>query len=97
MQVAAKIFYTPDNTMSTNEAWYYQGNATVPVTKELSLNGHVGHYAYTRNDLAGPDYTDWTIGLQYTFGPVTIGGTYGDTDRKGAKDNEGWLTISHTF
>ncbi|HXZ67478.1 MAG TPA: TorF family putative porin [Alphaproteobacteria bacterium] len=97
VQVAAKIFYTPNNTLDSKEALYYQGNATVPVTKELSVNGHVGHYAFDRNDLAGPDYTDWTIGLQYTWGPVTIGGTYGDTDRKGAKDDEGWLTVSHTF
>lgn len=100
VQVAAKIFYTPNNTLDSKEALYYQGNATVPVTKDLSLNGHVGHYAFERNDLAGPDYTDWNIGVQYTlsrFGPVTIGATYGDTDRKGASDDEGWLTISHSF
>jgi len=96
-QLAAKIYYTPDNTLATGEALYYQGNAAVPVTKEVQVNGHVGHYAFTRNDLAGPDYTDWTIGLQYTWGPVVIGGTYGDTDRKGASDDEGWLTVSHTF
>lgn len=103
VQLGAKIFYTPDNTFDTKSAWYYEANGVVPIpvhvslVKEAALIGHIGHYKFSNNSAAGPDYTDWRIGGQADVGPVTLGLTYGDTDRTGGNDDQVWVTLSHTF
>ncbi len=103
VQLGGKIFYTPDNTLGTRSAWYYEGNGVVPIplqvslVKNAALIGHIGHYKFSNNLAAGPDYTDWRIGGQVDAGPVTLGLTYGNTDRAHASDDEVWVTLSHAF
>ena len=103
VQLGAKVFYTPEDTLKTKSAWYYEANANVPIplqlrfVKQAALTAHIGHYKFSSNRAAGPDYTDWRVGGQVDTGPVTLGLAYGDTDRDRAHDDKVWVTLSHTF
>src|SRR5690606_39201560 len=73
----AGIAWAPSaNATGNQDFFYYYGqlSGAIPNTP-VSLTGRVG-----RQDLGGSSYTEWAIGLSATFGPVTAGVQYVDTD-----------------
>ena len=62
---------------SDNTYLFADAAAAIPATP-ITLKAHVG---YTDGALApGGDYTDWSLGAESAFGPLTLGVAYIDTD-----------------
>ena len=54
-------------------------SAAVPNTG-VTVTGHVGHSFGPSYLTIGRGYTDWSLGISYTTGPLTLGVQYVDTD-----------------
>jgi uncharacterized protein (TIGR02001 family) len=73
----------------TKGAYYIDGTVTYPVTKELSLIGHVGYQGGLKNgaritELDGSvqtSITDWKLGATYDLAGWLLGASYIDTNR----------------
>lgn len=60
---------------------YLAGDLSVAVPATgLTLTGHVGHSFGPSYLTIGDGYTDWTLGVSYARGPLTLGVQYVDTD-----------------
>jgi len=76
--VGAAVYYSPEFTGETGDAWYYEVNATyaIPETK-FSVSGALGHQTIEE---AG-DYTTWNLGVGFALtDKVGIDVRYYDTD-----------------
>lgn len=76
--VGATVYYSPDFTGNTGDAWYYELNAatSVPGTR-LSVSGALGHQTIEE---AG-DYTTWNLGAGYALTDnLGVDVRYYDTD-----------------
>jgi uncharacterized protein (TIGR02001 family) len=63
--IGASVFWSPEFTGKTGDAWYYEGNLAYTVTPKVSLSGALG-----RQEIEfGTDYTTWNAGI--TFMPVS--------------------------
>jgi len=61
--------------------FYLAGDLTVPFGETgLSASAHLGHSFGPSYLTVGDEYTDWSVGLSYSRGPLSIGITYVDTD-----------------
>jgi uncharacterized protein (TIGR02001 family) len=79
--LTGSVNYSPDFTGGTGEAWYSRLYGKVPLPYDLALDGWVGYQSVEKNSvLALPDYTDWALGLAYTYETFTLKGQYTDTD-----------------
>jgi uncharacterized protein (TIGR02001 family) len=73
----------------TDGAYYVDATLAYPITKELSLIGHVGYQGGLKNgahltDMSGnvhDSITDWKIGATYDLGGWVLGAAYIDTNR----------------
>ncbi len=79
--VTAKVgvAFAPDQKPLAKDNLYGYGelSAAIPNTP-FTLKGHVG---YTQNGFAGgPDYTDWSLGVDATYKSLTLNVSYVDTD-----------------
>ena len=84
---------TPQSRGQAQDNLYVWGDASVGIPKTpLTAKAHVGHS--NGNPGLGPngtsvaptgDYFDWSLGLDYVIGPVTLGASYVDTDISKAK------------
>ena len=76
--LGAAVFYSPEFTGKTGEAWYYEANATVAIpNSRFSVSGAVGHQTV---DEAG-DYTTWNLGVGFALTDnIGIDVRYWDTD-----------------
>ncbi|HEX6017949.1 MAG TPA: TorF family putative porin, partial [Burkholderiaceae bacterium] len=80
------FFGAPDS----KGAYYLDGTVTFPLTKEISLVGHLGYQGKLKNgahlieiDGAGhSSITDWKLGATYDLSGWLLGASYIDTDRK---------------
>ncbi len=54
-------------------------SAGIPDTG-IGFTGHVGHTWGPSFISVGEEYTDWSLGVTYTTGPLTLGVSYVDTD-----------------
>jgi len=79
------FFFGPDS----KGAYYLDGTITYPVSKELSLVGHVGYQGGLKNnarvfELDGgvqTSITDWKLGVNYDLSGWVLGASYIDTNR----------------
>jgi uncharacterized protein (TIGR02001 family) len=73
----------------TKGAYYLDGTLTYPVSKELSLIGHVGYQGSLKNGARIPEFngslptsiTDWKLGVTYDLSGWVLGASYIDTNR----------------
>jgi uncharacterized protein (TIGR02001 family) len=75
--VGASIYWSPEFTGKTGDAWYYEANAAYAVNDRISFSGALGH----QDIEIGGDYTTWNVGA--TFLPVanvSLDLRYYDTD-----------------
>ena len=85
---AVSDFFGVDDTKG---AYYLDGTITYPLTKEISLIGHIGYQGGLKNgaklteiDGSGPhgSITDWKLGATYDLSGWILGAAYIGTDRK---------------
>lgn len=74
----AGFYYSPDSFGPTDDSYYYEVNATLPVGEKLSFTGALGYQAFE-----GPgDYTTWNIGVGYALNDhLGVDLRYHDTDK----------------
>jgi len=76
--LGAGVYYSPNFFGATDEALYYEANATVPIPdSRFAVSGAVGHQW-----VEGPgDYTTWNVGLGFQLADhVALDLRYHDTD-----------------
>jgi len=66
----AKIWYSWDGFATGESAFYYEGNASVPLPNDFGLSVHVG---YSDGDMwdkleGFESYFDWSVGVSKSFG-----------------------------
>lgn len=79
------FFGIPD----TKGAYYVDGTVTFPLTKEISLVGHVGYQGGLKNGARITEFdgnvrtsiTDWKVGATYDLSGWILGASYIDTNR----------------
>jgi uncharacterized protein (TIGR02001 family) len=77
----AALYYSPDFFAGSGDALYSMLGVDVPLPADFSLSGHVGYQAVDDNAaFAVPDYTDWSVGLGYTYEGFDFSLQYIDTD-----------------
>ena len=69
------------STEGSDGSWYLDLNATVPVTKELSVIAHYGMLEV--NNYSELDYKDWKLGVTYDLNGWILGAAYVDSDADG--------------
>lgn len=80
--LGAAVYYSPEFTGDTGDAWYYEANATVPIpNSKFLVSGALGHQTIEE---AG-DYTTWNLGVGFAL-----------TDHIGF-DVRYWDTDAHEF
>ena len=80
--VGAAVYYSPEFTGDTGDAWHYEANATVPIpNSKFTVSAALGHQTIEE---AG-DYTTWNVGLGFSL-----------TDNIGF-DVRYWDTDAHAF
>lgn len=78
---SASVNYSPNYFGNSGDAQYYALGVDVPLPKEFTLSGHIGHQVIEKNASFGvPDYTDWSLGLGYTLQGFDLSLQYVDTD-----------------
>tara|TARA_B100001989_G_scaffold253271_1_gene239450 strand:- start:7640 stop:8365 length:726 start_codon:yes stop_codon:yes gene_type:complete len=78
---SASVNYSPEYFGDSGDAQYYALNVDVPLPHDFSLSGHVGYQEIDDNAAFGvPDYTDWSVGLGYTYAGFDLSLQYVDTD-----------------
>jgi uncharacterized protein (TIGR02001 family) len=78
LAVSGKVYYSPD--LLGTSTWYYTGGVAVPLGEYFAATANIGSYNFE----AGPDYTDWNVGLAATIDSYTISATYTQADLPGA-------------
>ncbi len=71
------------SSQSSDGTWYLDLNASVPVTRELSVVAHYGMLEV--NNYSELDYKDWKLGVTYDLNGWILGAAYVDTDA-----DKGW-------
>ncbi len=78
---SASFNYSPEFFGDSGDAQYYALGVDVPLMKDLSLSAHVGRQEIDDNDAFGlDDYTDWSLGLNYSLKGFDMFVQYIDTD-----------------
>jgi conserved hypothetical protein, proteobacterial len=77
--LGAAVFYSPEFSGKTGEAWYWEANASVPIPdSRFSVSGAIGHQTI---DKAG-DYTTWNLGVGFELTEnIGIDVRYWDTSK----------------
>lgn len=77
----AGFYYSPDYFAGSGDALYSTLGVEVPLPADFTLSGHVGYQTIDDNAaFAVPDYTDWSVGLGYTYEGFDLSLQYVDTD-----------------
>ena len=79
--VTGSINYSPDYFGGSGDSMYYKLAASVPLPLDLTLNAYAAHQDVDDNTaFVLPDYTDWGVGLAYSYEGFDFGVNYIDTD-----------------
>jgi uncharacterized protein (TIGR02001 family) len=71
-----KVWYSDNFGGSRDNAFYYEGNAAIPLPANFGLNLHAGYSDgdYWSKDKAGiQSYLDWSVGVTYAMGHFNLG------------------------
>lgn len=91
MTLGAAVFYSPENTGDTGDAYYLEANAGFTVSDALAISGAFGYQDVEAGVLDGSDsYLTWNIGATYTVAGFGIDLRYTDTDIKESFDPNNW-------
>jgi hypothetical protein len=75
--LGASVYYSPQFTGHTGEAWYTEANLAYTLSKTVSASGALGRQSIE----AGGSYTTWNAGLTWTLNPhLSLDARYWDTD-----------------
>jgi uncharacterized protein (TIGR02001 family) len=78
---SASVNYSPEYFGDSGNAVYTAVSVDVPLPYDFSANAHVGHQTIDDNAAFGtPDYTDWGVGLGYSWQGFDFSLSYIDTD-----------------
>ncbi len=78
---SASVNYSPDYFGDSGDAQYYALNVDVPLPKNFSISAHIGRQEIDDNDAFGvDDYTDWSLGVNYSLSGFDMFLQYIDTD-----------------
>lgn len=78
LSVGANVYYSPEFTGKTGDAWFKEvyGSFTVPETK-ISISGGFGHQAIAQ----AADYATWNLGAGFALNDnISLDARYYDTD-----------------
>lgn len=83
--IGAAVYYSPEFTLETGQAWYTEINASFTAAEALSISGAFGHqYIEDINSTGGgtpkADYNTWNIGGTYTYAGLGFDLRYIGTD-----------------
>lgn len=75
--LGAAVFYSPDFTGKTGDAFYTEVNASYPVLEKVSISGALGHQEIDQ----APSYTTWNVGGTLAItDAISLDVRYWDTD-----------------
>lgn len=102
--VSVGVNYSPEYFGKSGSFFYYSAAASMPVMDKLETYATVGYSDIDDNNAFGtPDYTDWSIGLDYELGDgFSVGLAYVDSDLDKADcadgcEARGVFTLSRSF
>lgn len=81
LSTSASLYYSPEYFGDSGDAHYWSADAEMPLPYDLTASGHIECQYVDDNATFGfEDYTDWSIGLGYTFEVFDLSLQYVDTD-----------------
>lgn len=84
LDLAGHAIFTPENAGNAGQALYVAIEAGRQVIEEVSVAFHVGRQWIEREDIAGPDYNDWGLALEWAREHFSVALRFSDTDAKDA-------------
>ena len=79
---STSVNYSPEYFAHSGDAQYYALNVDVPLPKDVTLSGHVGHQViddHVAFGIGDDSYTDWSLGLGYNLEGFDLSLQYVDT------------------
>ncbi len=73
---SASVNYSPEYFGDTGDAFYYAVGADVPVMEDFTVSAHVGYQDIDDSE----SYTDWSVGVGYSYEGLDFSVAYVDTD-----------------
>jgi uncharacterized protein (TIGR02001 family) len=96
--VGAAFFYSPDffGPVDNDDAYYYEANASYPITDKFSISGAVGRQEITKTSA---DYTTWNLGVGFALNShIGFDLRYWDTDdHNPLSDSRAVLSLKASF
>ena len=92
--------YSPEFFGEVGQAHYFQLKLGQTTSQGLGLNAYVGRQAFSDNDMAGDDYTDYGVSMSYSiqnYFDVSINYTDTDLDNVEAAKGRAFFMISKDF
>jgi len=97
IELGAGVAYSPDFYAETGNAWYFSGEAAVPLPEDWSISATVGYSDIEEAD----NYTDYSIGISKSAWGLDFDlryhGTSGADDFLGEETSTGVFTIGKSF
>lgn len=78
--------FTPSNSGSSGQALYVAMEASKDLAEAVNLRAHVGRQWHERNTIAGPNYHDWGLALQWGGDHLKVALSFSDTDGSDCAD-----------
>ncbi|MFL6548982.1 MAG: TorF family putative porin [Povalibacter sp.] len=94
---SGKVWYSNDFGGSDQDAMYVQGDASIPLPANFTIDLHAGYSFGDYWKDADSEYVDYSAGVGYTVGNFTLGLKYVDTDLKDTDMDRVIFTVSTTF
>jgi uncharacterized protein (TIGR02001 family) len=78
--ISARVVLAPDNSGGAGQAFYAELGLSRKLSEYVSLGAHIGRQWNEIETIAGPDYHDWALEVNFAYEPVDIVLAYTDTD-----------------